>query len=363
MDDTFRVLIVGYSIRYIAASAKRAGYEVHCIDYFEDIDLKRCAEVYPLGDIATEKELQSYIDGLGVEFDAIILGSGFERFRLRGNVLNNNSKIMEEVTNKRLLAGKLSKLGIRHPMTYSLSDPQYPAIAKPLFGAGGIDIYPVNCEDDLPEDDSFLLQEFITGIPVSVSIISTGDDATAIAVNEQIIGEKKFSQMLPFGYCGSITPFLTNYSDEVCKVAEELVLDLGLIGTNGVDFILTKDGPYVIEVNPRFQATLDTIELATEMNIFDAHIKAFDGKMPQKKKVKRYAAKTIVFTDEEFELRSDLDREGILDISPVGRVIPMGDPVATAIGVGENRTEALHSMMENVFFIQGKIEESKSCVK
>lgn len=362
MGDIRRVLIVGYSIRYIASSAKRSGYEVHCIDYFEDIDLKRCAKVYPLGDITTEEEIQSYIDGIGIEFDAIILGSGFERFGLKGNILNNNCEIMEEVTNKRWLADRLSELEIRHPETYSSRDPHYPAIAKPLFGAGGIDIFPVNCEDDLPEDDSFLLQEFITGMPVSVSVISTEGDAMAIAVNEQIIGEKKFSQLLPFGYCGSITPFLTDFEGEICKIAEDLILDLGLIGTNGVDFILTKEGPYVIEVNPRFQATLDTIELATGLNIFNAHVKAFGGELIKRKKMGRYAAKTIVFTDEGFELRSDLDREGILDISPAGRVIPVGDPVATAVGLGASRTDALDSMMENVLFIQSKIEESKTGV-
>ncbi|MDY6966004.1 MAG: ATP-grasp domain-containing protein [Halobacteriota archaeon] len=357
-DDIHKILVVGYSVRYIACSGKRAGYEMHCIDHFNDLDLQNCGDVYPLGDIETEKDLKCFIDDHGIEFDAIILGSGFERFRLEGVVLNNASKVMENVTNKRWLARRLEELGVPHPQTYTTDYPQYPAIAKPIFGAGGVDISLVYSENDLPQDDSFLLQEYISGMPASVSVISTKDEAVAVAVNEQIVGMKDLGQTFPFGYCGSITPFQTDFALKMCKIAEDIVLDLELIGTNGVDFILTEDDIFVIEVNPRFQATLDTIELSTDINIFDAHLRAFNGDLIDKRDPYRFAAKSIVYTEEEFELRKDLRREGILDITPVGTVVPKGDPVATATGVGTDREEALSSMMENVFFIKGKIRKS-----
>jgi len=44
--------------------------------------------------------------------------------------------------------------------------------------------------------------------------------------------------------------------------------------------MLTDKGVQVIEVNPRFQGSIDTIELSTGLSIFDAHIKSFDGELP-----------------------------------------------------------------------------------
>ena len=40
---------------------------------------------------------------------------------------------------------------------------------------------------------------------------------------------------------------------EMAGMAKSMVIGLGLLGSNGVDFMLTKEGPVVVEVNPRFR--------------------------------------------------------------------------------------------------------------
>ncbi len=61
------------------------------------------------------------------------------------------------------------------------------------------------------------------------------------------------------------------------KLAEELVLDFKLLGSNGVDFLVTETGPIVLEINPRFQGSLDTVEKAMNINLFEAHVRCFKG--------------------------------------------------------------------------------------
>ena len=356
-----KVLVIGYSTRYIACSGKRAGYDMYSIDHFDDIDLRRCSDVFLLGEnIPSEKEIQDYIDDLKIEFDAIILGSGVERAKLSGLILNNKNEVMWHVTDKSWLSDKLKRLNILHPKTYkSISDisnnTRFPLIAKPIFGAGGIENFLITNEGELPKKDSYIFQEYISGIPASVSLISSKYEAVAIAVNEQLIGKRWLGQKCPFGYCGNITPFKTKFEKTMCEIAKNLILELGLIGSNGVDFIVTDDEVYVIEINPRFQSTLDTVELSCGINIFDAHVRAFEGDLGDlvdKKEPKRFSSKAILYAENEFVLKKDLDKNGIVDISPIGRVIPEGDPIATAIGVGGSRGEAIFSTLEKVLFIK-----------
>jgi predicted ATP-grasp superfamily ATP-dependent carboligase len=76
---------------------------------------------------------------------------------------------------------------------------------------------------------------------------------------------------MQFAYCGNITPYEGKYTEEMCNISEKLVTELGLMGSIGIDIIVTEDGPEIIEINPRFQGSLDTVELATELT-FLKHI-------------------------------------------------------------------------------------------
>ena len=126
----------------------------------------------------------------------------------------------------------------------------------------------VSDEDELAAIQSksevyeFIAQEFVEGIPCSASLIGTGDDACVIALNEQLIGIPGLTK-LPFAYCGNVTPFVTDWKREMIEYSRQIALEFGLIGSNGVDLIQTEKGAVVIEVNPRFQGSLDTIELSS----------------------------------------------------------------------------------------------------
>ena len=382
-----KLLAVGYSVRHIVCSGSRAGYEMSAADAFGDLDTRRCAKKYfhldPLQPQASLKLLSSLklLRGEVSKADGVILGSGFERAGsdfLGRKIVGNSLEKTRAVANKAWLSARLDDLGVPHPRTYTGkeiaegegADLKYPVVAKPAYGGGGTANFLcrtgkelVRWAERLPE---FLFQEYLKGTPASVSTISKKNEAVSVCVNEQLIGLKSLGAPGPFVYCGNISPFETRFSEEVqrmSEIAEELVVELGLVGSNGVDFVVTADGrrPVVIEVNPRFQGSLDTVELSTGLNLVDEHLKAVvagegEGKeLPERVKAKRQrcAAKAILFAEREMVVAEDFGgswgrRVGVADIPEKGRIIKPGEPVATGIGVGETRAEAFAAAVKNV---------------
>ncbi len=295
------IVVIGYSSRNIACSAKRAGYNVYAIDAFCDVDLRQCTKntrtLYP----AEGKDIRSFdstsiiemVNEFDVSPDAVVLGSGFELLdlsELSCPVLNNPASIMERISDKYILSKELKALHVPHPGTYSLNDAgsvDRPMMLKPRCAGGGrfnrivsTDEHVDNALKEISAIDPALgaqdviLQELVEGIPASVSVIANGEQAQAITVNEQLIGVPGLTNV-PFAYCGNITPFENPYAPHMCRIAQEICAQLGLIGSNGVDFMVTDKGPVIIEINARFQGSLDSVEMATGMNLFTTHLEAF----------------------------------------------------------------------------------------
>jgi len=343
-----RVLIIGNNTRHIVGSAKRAGYSVYAIDRFSSMDTRRCVDgLLTFDHHLSDEELDDYVRKFDV--DVVVLGSGFEMREIsQGRILGNDPKTARKASDKALLAKKLDQLGIPHPRVFT-DEIEYPAIIKPRYGMGGR-MCKVIYEGAPPPD--FIAQEYLQGTFASVSVLSTGKDAIALAVNEQLVGVPWLGAMQPFRYCGNITPLDTKYSNELCRVAETLILEFGLIGSNGVDFAITKDGPFVLEVNPRFQGSLDTVEPSTGINLFDAHVKACSGELVKRVKAARSAVKMVVFAESRMTIRKNLDVDGIVNVPPIGKEINTEELVAIAIGTGATRKEAVHMAMRNALLVK-----------
>ncbi|RJS86163.1 ATP-grasp domain-containing protein [Methanophagales archaeon] len=389
MHEITKILAIGYSARHIVCSGSRAGYEMSAADSFGDVDTRRCATRYfllnPLQLHADVKHLKSEIE----EADGIIIGSGFESadfgfltVKDRKKIVGNTPKKTREVSNKAWLSSRLDDLGIPHPLSYTgreiaegeekekakLKDFHYPVVAKPVYGGGGTANFFCIDEKELIHwaklFPDFLFQEYINGTHASVSLISTEHEAISVSVNEQLIGLDSVYAPGPFAYCGNISPFITKSSERMCEIAEFLTTELGLVGSNGIDFVVTDDVPFVIEVNPRFQGSLDTVELSTglNLNLVDASMKAVRGDLlVERVEAKRYAAKTIVFARQEGVVMGNLDRnvQGIVDIPEKGRIVKQGEPIATGIGIGDSREEAVAEAMSNAERIKAGVRARK----
>lgn len=361
-----KVLVIGNCVRSIVCSAERAGYSVYAFDNFNDVDMRSCAD--KTGYIAgkDEKKIYELTRSCG-EFDIVILGPGFEDMEFK-NVLGNSIEVARKVNDKLDLAKKLRSLDIPHPETELLSHAsglKFPLMIKPRCGSGGMRNAAVKDEDGLGafqarrDASEFIAQEFVEGIPCSASLIGTGDDVSVIALNEQLIGIPGLTR-LPFAYCGNVTPFFTNFESEMIKYSRQIALEFGLIGSNGVDIIQTEKGAVVIEINPRFQGSLDTVEMACDINIFDAHVRSFSGELPGPVRYESFAIKNILYADKNITVNERLygrlikcmKEKRAADVPEKGRMVGKDEPLTTVIDTGRTRNITSGKLERTVNYIR-----------
>ena len=354
-----RILVVGYNTRHIICSAKRAGYYVESVSHYKDRDLIKCGDVTRFirdefpgiisdSDYAGVKALVG-----GLDYDHAILAAGFETLEIP-RTAGNPPSLSSFVNDKGRLRDKLQSLGYSVPKHYRLEENlPFPVILKPKRGAGGFKNILVKDEEHLQRSieqyhengwgDDFLVEEYVRGIDASASVLSTGTEAVTVAINEQLIGLRSLGPMRRFSFCGSLTPLKTSYSKEIERISNSLAVDLGLVGTNGIDFIIGPSGPVVIEINPRFQGTLDTIEGSLGVNLVEAHIKSCQGELIPLAKYRRFSCRMICFAEQDFQVTKACDRAHYMDIPPKGAYIARAKPIISAIGHGKSRDSAFNN--------------------
>ncbi|MCX9025925.1 MAG: ATP-grasp domain-containing protein [Candidatus Methanoperedens sp.] len=370
MKGVKKVIVIGNSVRSIACSARRTGYTVYALDRFGDIDMQKCATKAHIIENMDATDLKHKIESFGGA-DAIVLGPGFEHLKFK-NALNNTEEIMEEAGNKSKLPKSLSSMGIPHPGTETIDKADvlgFPLIIKPKSGSGGLKNIIVRTGEELNffrerrNSHDFIAQEFVEGIPCSASVISTGDEAVVVAVNEQLIGIPRLTR-LPFAYCGNVTPFETKSRQEMEEYSKQIAIEFKLRGSNGIDFMLTDKGLYVIEVNPRFQGSIDTVELSTGLNVFDAHIKSFSGELPALREPRCFAAKNIIYADKKLKINRDISdtlvkymsKGKAADIPNPGQEVHPDEPVTTILATARTRKMVQEKVRRSAQYIKGKTE-------
>ena len=337
-----KVLVAGFATRHVVQSAFGAGYEVYAVDHFCDQDLslyaKETLRFEELDDLfpAVEEMCGHHTP------DIIVATSGAEAMPARdlcGTPPDRVKRFLDKLMTHQFFAD----LGITVPVL--LPEGIYPVMLKPRTGSGGWRNKVVENADarkvwisqfgDIPS----ISEEVVDGIPCSVCCIADGSAAVAIATNRQILrgtGDAKY------GFSGSVTPFQDAMYKHLVSAAERIAGASGCLGTIGIDFISGKD-LYAIEINPRFQATLDTVEMATGINLFSAHIMACQGRLPDKRpSFRQVASRRILFADHDMMVGSNLLRlfPIVADIPWPGTCFEEGQAVISVYGWGPNEEAA-----------------------
>ena len=162
-------------------------------------------------------------------------------------------------------------------------------IMKPLIGVDCEDIVVIEDIDDLTLDldkifvpgSRVIVQEFIEGTDVSVSLISDGKTAVPISLNEQFVELKDDKGT----YLGGKLPFENKYKDEAFEIAKKAVESMeGLKGFVGVDLIINADekdvySVYLLEVNSRFTTPYVGLKEIACFNIGKTIVELIDGEI------------------------------------------------------------------------------------
>lgn len=375
--EPLRILAVGADPRQIACSAKRAGFYVASVSGHDYSDLIKCSDValvaplrgatisvrglyirteFPGGiaDVAY-KGLKALVNCL--TYDHAILAAGAETLDIP-RTAGNSPSLAKFVNDKDRLKDKLQSLGYPVPERFGLEDNlPFPVILKPKEGASGDWVVLVRDKQHLQRSieqyhenglDDFLLEEHVRGISPSASVLSTGKQALTVAISEQLLGLRNLGPMPRFRFCGSVTPLKTKYAKEIEAIANSVTIDLGLVGTNGIDFVVGPNGPVLIEINPRFQTSLDTIEGALGINTVDAHIRSCQGELVAPPRPSRFACRFFYFADHDFQVMKTCDCADYLGIPRKGTFIKRAEKVISAIGYGKSRDSAFNNALHYI---------------
>jgi predicted ATP-grasp superfamily ATP-dependent carboligase len=236
----------------------------------------------------------------------------------------------------------------------------FPVVLKPVSGSGGFRIRFANSSDEVKdhfagvagEREEAWVQEHVNGVDASSSIIGNGRECVVVSVNEQLIGKSELGASTPFGYCGSIVPLAADNEviERIKIVSSALGKKLGLMGSNGFDFVIGRNNePYLMEVNPRFQATLECIRFVTGLNLVGEHISACGGQLLRNVPAPNgYAVKMIVFAKEKCVYPDLNGIKSVFDVSHKDVVVEKGNPICTVQVVAEEREKAIRKTMKIV---------------
>ena len=346
-----RVLVAGFATRHVAQSACRAGWKVCAVDHFCDADLDWYTE-----DRARFEELEELPDAIAAmcsrhRFDLLVVTSGAEDLQGEVPVCGPSRETVGRFLDK--LATQRFFTDLRVPVPGLVPEGVYPAFFKPRRGAGGWRNAVVRSEaerrcweEEYPEVP-YIRQEVADGISASGCCVTDGKNARAVAANEQMLRD---DDKAAFGFSGSITPCAHPLAGAMIRMAEKIAAATGCRGTIGIDFLLG-DGITVIEVNPRFQATVDTVEAATGCSVFSLHEAACRGILSGKTPApQRFSARKILFADRDIVIRQDLSGLSpmVADIPRPGTALEEGQAVVSVYGSGSSREDAARALDKNI---------------
>lgn len=169
-----------------------------------------------------------------------------------GKLLGSAPETVALAADKLLTYRHLRSHGIACVPTWNLSDFSRqvppPWVIKPKDGVGceGVrKIMELPCPEPSGDD---LIQPFIEGEVLSLSVLCDRGDAVLLAINRQLMEERKGSLHLTGCLVNTLTDHAGSYQGLCQRIATALP---GLWGYVGVDLIVRGGCPLILEINPR----------------------------------------------------------------------------------------------------------------
>ena len=346
------VLIVGVSTRAFAESASRAGHACVSVDAFGDLDQKaRVVNVGFARDLGRPYSAAAAV-AVGRRFPAASVAyvgnlenhpSAVRRLAVGRRLLGNTPATLVRARDPVAVADAVRRAGGRVPQALLPSEagrasPRVRWLRKPQRGGGGSGVE--EWEPGAPVAAHELIQERIEGVLASVSFVADGRRAVLIGMAKGLAGDPAFGAR-GYRYCGSLHPFLPegDLTDRMSAIAGALTEDFGLVGLNGIDFVLRDGEPYVLEINPRHSASMELIERGGGLSVFEAHVAACGGALPSARAapIPEVHGKAILYARRDLTVGDSarwLLRDDVRDVPFPGERIRRGHPVCTVFARG-----------------------------
>jgi predicted ATP-grasp superfamily ATP-dependent carboligase len=368
-------------------SCLRAGLRPLAIDLYADTDTAACCESrrvdaadYPnaiLAELERFPPLPVLWTG-GLEAHPTLLATIAERQPLIGSPPESTRLATDPERFVQTIVGA----GLSAPRMLTSSEPLPDGrwLSKPVGGAGGIGIREITTA--VPDASRFY-QELVEGSPSSAVFLAStprsgGLQIDLLACTRQLIGAD-WLHAPPFAYCGNIAPIAIE-DDEVLhaiSIAGRVVADsFGLLGLFGLDFMIPDSGaPIFLEVNPRYTASVECIELARDISVVDLHLRACRGEpveapaatLPVSTST-RVAGKAVVyaehdatFTPPNADALRELELRGgsLADVPRAGEPISAGAPMFTILCDAADENDAIIRLHKLLGIVRPRLEDDQ----
>ena len=378
------VVILGASVRALAASATRAGWAVYAADLFGDVDLAAAAvastrvAAYPAGlaDAAAAYPPAPWCYTGAIENHPDLI----DRIAAVRPLAGNGGAAVRRVREAAILGPALQAAGLRFPETHATpaglpTDGTF--LVKPRASAGGRGIMRWTAATAAahppaePIAQRHVWQRWIDGLPVTAAYALRSGRATLFGVSRQLVGEP-WCHAAAFAYCGSlmlpVEELRDSTRDQLDRLGAVLADAFGLVGVVGADLVRDSTGHItLIEVNPRPTASMELIERATSSSIAALHLAAcgFSPPSPALAPVASSAgwSKAVLFAPHDIvvapRLLATLDQmsaawscsdgwPAIADIPQPGQTIESGSPFITLFARGESADDSHAQLLDRM---------------
>jgi predicted ATP-grasp superfamily ATP-dependent carboligase len=170
-----------------------------------------------------------------------------------------------------------------------------------------------------------------------------------------------------FRYCGSLLgkglhglPKFDRLVGHLEAIVGHLTSAFHLVGVNGMDFILQGREVYPLELNPRYTASMELVEVAYGLNIFSTHISACDGVLPLfdlRRAPEGYWGKGILFAERDAitPATDDWWERGVRDTPFLGERIRAGSPICTILVRGPSLEECYQALRAQADWVRHEL--------
>jgi uncharacterized protein len=311
--------------------------DVIAFDLFGDLDLHAAR-------VVKRSSLTALVDAAMAEAPAaVVYGASFEnhprlvdRLAERHRLLGNPAATLRAVRDPVRLGAALGDLP--YPRTTVTAPSAGRWLRKPLRGGGGIRVREWRGG---AVRAGTVLQERIDGVPCSAAAVADGRGAVVLGITEQLIGERAFG-VRGHRWCGNLVPPRVPVPrEQVQAICSRVAEAFCLRGLFGVDFVWDGERAWTVEVNPRPTASLEAIEAAYGVRVFDPPA-VVDEPVRAAGKAVLFATEDVVVGDSERWLE-----RGVRDVPHPGEQIAKGRPICTVMATAASPQDVLAQLEEH----------------
>lgn len=265
-----------------------------------------------------------------------------------------NPEAVEKSRNKEQTRALSEKIEIKIPKYQVINDINdalkftssigYPVILKTTRGTGSINVLLCNNDEDLKKsfhkislnnndiNSSILIEEFLIGPLVSVESITYNGQTTCLGITDRVLGSLPYFVETSYSFPIKVGEKL---EEQLVSMTKKIIKELNVdYGATHIEYILTKDGPALVEVNPRLGGGMlgPMISNSLGIDIYEILIKIFTDEEVNLSFVPQMGCSTKVLYSDRVGIVKSVDYSLALNspgIKDIVLSVKEGDEVST----------------------------------